>query len=344
VRPRLGFLGVGWIGRNRMLAIAHAGCADVVAVADADGAAATDAIRAVADVSPGGHVADAVTPDVVTPGALLDGSLGLDGVVIATPSALHAEQAMAALGQGSAVFCQKPLGRTASECAAVVDAARRVDRLLGVDLSYRHLDAVARMRQVIDTGGIGEVYAADLVFHNAYGPDKAWFTDPVLSGGGCVIDLGIHLVDLALWLLGRPKVEAVDARLFAAGRPLGPAAAAGSSAVEDHAMARLDLADGGAVSIACSWFLSTGCDAVIGATFHGTEGAVALSNVDGSFYDFRADLHRGTRSEALALPPDDWGGRAATAWARRLGDDPTFDPAVDEVVEVAAVIDRIYDR
>jgi predicted dehydrogenase len=48
------------------------------------------------------------------------------------------------------------------------------------------------------------VFAVDLVFHNAYGPDKPWFYDPELSGGGCVMDLGVHLVDLALWSLDFP--------------------------------------------------------------------------------------------------------------------------------------------
>jgi len=61
-------------------------------------------------------------------------------------------------------------------------------------------------------------YLADLIFHNAYGPDKPWFYDRTLSGGGCVIDLGIHLVDLALWNLDFPKVMNVTSRLFAPGQ------------------------------------------------------------------------------------------------------------------------------
>jgi hypothetical protein len=88
----------------------------------------------------------------------------------------------------------------------------------------------------------GEVYAADLVFHNAYGPDKPWFRDPALSGGGCVIDLGTHLVDLALHLLAGAgpavDVESVTARLFTGGRPLDGR----TDVVEDFATARIDLA------------------------------------------------------------------------------------------------------
>jgi len=330
-RPRLGFLGVGWIGRNRLEAIARAGVADIVAVADAAPEAAIDAAAAV-----GADVADA-------DGVLTDG--GLDGVVIATPSALHAEQATTALRAGRAVFCQKPLGRTAAECAEVVDAARTADLLLGVDLSYRHLAAVAAIRDLLAADAIGDIYAADLVFHNAYGPDKPWFLDPARSGGGCVIDLGIHLVDLAMWLLAGtsgdwPKVEAVTSRLFADGRPLGPT----PDVVEDYATARLDLATGAAVNLSCSWFLHAGREAVIGATLHGTRGSVELRNVSGSFYDFVAVHNTGTQQRTLVEPPDDWGGRAAVSWARRLANGDRFDPAATELVDVAHVLDAIYGR
>ena len=70
----------------------------------------------------------------------------IDAVVIATPSAAHAEQSIAALNAGKAVFCQKPLGRTGPEVAEVVEAAQRADRLLGVDLSYRQTAAMGAIR------------------------------------------------------------------------------------------------------------------------------------------------------------------------------------------------------
>ena len=78
---------------------------------------------------------------------------GVDGVVIATPSAMHAEQSIRALERGAAVFCQKPLGRTAAEVQAVVDAARAADRLLGVDLSYRFTEGMRRIREVVRIRG-----------------------------------------------------------------------------------------------------------------------------------------------------------------------------------------------
>jgi predicted dehydrogenase len=310
-----------------MEAVAASGLATVAAVADP-----SEEMRAAATGSaPGAEVVDSFE-------ALLD--LDLDGVVIATPSALHAAQSILALERGLAVFCQKPLGRTAAEVRRVVDASRAADRLLGVDLSYRFTESLSTVRDLVAGGEIGRVYAADVVFHNAYGPDKSWFYDPRLSGGGCVMDLGIHLVDLALWVLGFPRVESVTSRLYAQGQPLGP----DPDRVEDYAVARLDLEGGATVRVACSWNLPAGREAVISATFYGTEGGAGMHNVDGSFYDFTAERYRGTTSETLASPPDAWGGRAAVDWARRLAAGQGFDPETERLVEVAEVLDRVYGR
>lgn len=323
--PRLGFLGVGWIGRHRMDALV-AGGARVGAVADP----LEEARRAVAEAH-----GDAVVG--ADPALLLDAEL--DGIVIASPSALHAEQAIRALENGIPVFCQKPLGRTAAETQRVVDTARRVDRLLGVDMSYRHTAALRALRDGVRAGELGDVYAAELVFHNAYGPDKGWFHDRERSGGGCVMDLGIHLVDAAIWLLGG-DVEAVDAALYSGGRRLAP----GDDDVEDYGEARLSLSGGRTARLACSWNLNAGRDAVIEIRLHGTRRGGAVLNVDGSFYDFRTEIYDGTRTQVVVDPPDDWGGRAAVEWARRLASDPSYDAAVEELVDVARTIDRIYER
>ena len=326
-RPRLGFLGTGWIGRHRLEAVAASGIAEIAAVADP--------VRSNADA------AGALAPGAVVLGSLeelLDAAL--DAIVIATPSALHAEQSVAALERGLAVFCQKPLGRSAEETARVVEAARDADRLLAADLCYRHVEAARRVRDLVSSGALGDVFAAELVFHNAYGPDKPWFYDPALSGGGCVIDLGIHLVDLALWALGHPAISATSARLFAGGVPLDGRA----DVVEDYAVATLDLAGGAVARLACSWNLPAGRDAVIGAEFFGTRGSAAMRNVDGSFYDFVATHARGTSEETIARPPDAWGGRAVVAWARRLAEHGGYDAEAERLVELAGAIDGVYGR
>jgi predicted dehydrogenase len=322
--PRLGFLGTGWIGRNRMEAMLATGMVEAASICDPSPEGRDEALK----LAPGAQVVDSFDEML---------ALDCDGIVIATPSALHAAQSIAALEAGKAVFCQKPLGRSAVEAQAVIDAARAADRLLGVDLSYRYTAAVKAIAELIAAGQLGTVFAADLTFHNAYGPDKPWFYDPEQSGGGCVIDLGVHLVDLALSLLGFPPVSDVDARLLKDGRPLAP------GEVEDYATAQF-MAGATEVRLACSWRLNAGRDAVIEAAFYGTQGGAALRNVGGSFYDFTAERFDGTTSTSLAGPPDAWGGRAAAAWAAQLAQSRIFDPAAEQFVRSAQVLDRIYGR
>ncbi|WP_375457586.1 Gfo/Idh/MocA family protein [uncultured Enterovirga sp.] len=326
-RPRLGFLGVGWIGRHRMKAMLGTGLVEAAFIADAS----PEAAEAAREVAPKAEI-------VAGFDEMLD--LAPDGIVIATPSAMHAEQSIRALERKVAVFCQKPLGRTATEVRAVVEAARRADRLLAVDLSYRYTTGMNLIRDAVRAGELGRVFAADLVFHNAYGPDKPWFYDPALSGGGCVMDLGIHLVDLALWALDFPRVLDVSSTLLAGGQPL----AARTNVVEDYAVATLELESGAVIRIACSWRLQAGCDAVISADLHGTEGGASFRNVGGSFYDFRAERFRGTARETLTDPPDEWGGRAAADWARRLAEGARFDGSAERLLESALVLDAIYGR
>jgi predicted dehydrogenase len=325
-KPRVGFLGVGWIGRHRMAAMCATDAIEVAAISDPSAEMQAEAAK--------------LAPDAVLCDTLDEMlALGVEGVVIATPSAMHADQSIRALKAGAAVFCQKPLGRTAAEARAVVDAARAADRLLAVDLSYRFTAGMARITELVRSGGLGRVHAIDLVFHNAYGPDKPWFYDRALSGGGCVMDLGVHLVDLALWVMDFPAVRGpVHGALSAGGAPLRP----GANVVEDFAVASFALEDGPVVRLACSWRLHAGREAEIAATFYGTEGAAALRNVSGSFYDLTAERYHGTSSETLTTPPDDWGGRAAADWARRLGAGARFDPAAERLVEVAEILDRIY--
>jgi predicted dehydrogenase len=321
---RLGFLGTGWIGRQRMEAMLATGAVEAVALCDPSPECADEAAK----LAPASR-------RVSTLAEMLE--LDLDGVVIATPSALHAGQSIEALEAGKAVFCQKPLGRNAAEARAVVEAARAADRLLGVDLSYRHTEAMRHIARLVQSGALGDVFAVDLTFHNAYGPDKPWFYDPAQSGGGCVVDLGVHLVDLALWTLGFPDIDDVDARLMSGGAPLVP------GRVEDYAIARFS-AGAAEVRLACSWRLHAGRDAVIEAAFYGTQGGAALRNIGGSFYDFTAERFDGTKATRLVGPPDLWGGRAAAAWAEQLAWTPGFDPQAEQFVRSTEVLDRIYGR
>lgn len=324
--PRLGFIGTGWIGRLRMQALLRAECAEFCQVFDPSESAAREAAQLKPGIAISASIEDLLAAD-------------LDGVVIATPSAMHARQCEQALASGKAVFCQKPLARTAEETARVVKAAHDADRLLGIDFSYRHLSGMQQLKTMIDSGELGDIYAADLVFHNAYGPDKDWFYDVEKAGGGCVMDLGIHLVDLAMWLLNAEDAEDVVSHLFQQGKQITKPC----RVVEDFATADCRLGEA-RVRLTCSWNAHAGRDAVIEVRLYGTRGGAAVVNQQGSFFDFEVSRFDGTSQTVLGSYPDDWGGRALTAWAKSLRQSSAFDPAVVQAIKVAALIDRIYGR
>jgi predicted dehydrogenase len=152
------------------------------------------------------------------------------------------------------------------------------------------------------------------------------------------MDLGVHLVDLALWVLDFPAVERVQSALYAGGRRL----AATPRESEDFATARVDTAAGASIELACSWNVPAGQDAVIGAEFYGTRGGAAFQNVEGSFYDFRAEWLLRQQRKLLAAPPDPWGGRALIEFVEKLQVGPHFRSSTHELSRVAAVLERIY--
>jgi predicted dehydrogenase len=114
--------------------------------------------------------------------------------------------------------------------------------------------------------------------------------------------------------------------------------------VENYATGELKLANGVTARIACSWNLSAGRDAVIDASFFGTSGGAQMRNENGSFFDFSADLFKGRDRERIASPPDEWGGRAAAEWVRKLAAGERFSGSTSGLVQTAQALDRLYGR
>ncbi|HLU89785.1 MAG TPA: Gfo/Idh/MocA family oxidoreductase [Cyclobacteriaceae bacterium] len=323
--PKLGFLGVGWIGKHRMTSLASSDLSDEISIFDPSGPALQEALKAVPSAQVCGDYPSLLRKDV-------------DGVVIASPSALHAKQAMEALEHGKAVFCQKPLGRNLAETKAVVNLAQKNNLLLAVDYSYRYCAGIAAIKELIEKEKLGRIYAVEAVFHNAYGPDKDWFYDQNLSGGGCLIDLGSHLTDLISYLFHPPSIEVCYAQLLSKGKPLRGL----GDRVEDFAEAQLKSSTGISIRLACSWKLSVGKDADIYLKIFGTEGGACFYNVNGSFYDFQTDYYTQNSSQTLISPPDEWGGRAIQQWAKQLAVSNTFNPENFELIKSSALLEEIY--
>jgi predicted dehydrogenase len=327
IKPRIAFAGAGWIGRNRMHAAQESGLADIVMISDPS----AESLEAAGKIAPNAELVPSFDAAVNDP--------TIDAIVIATPSALHMKQSVEAFENGKAVFCQKPLGRNGTEVKTLVEAASKANKLLGADFSYRYTTAFKKIHEVILSGELGKIYAVDLIFHNAYGPGKQWFYEMELSGGGCVLDLGIHLVDLMLYALDFPGIEHISSQLYAKGFSVK-----GKNLVEDYADVLMHIENNITVQLSCSWNLHAGCEAVIEASFFGLDGGVSMQNVNGSFYDFTAFRYRGTTSEILTQPPDPWGGRALINWIKQLSQGDHFNADAFNFIKSAEVLDRIYDK
>jgi predicted dehydrogenase len=137
----------------------------------------------------------------------------VDAAIVATPNALHAPQAVALLGAGKHVLVEKPMATSVAECDEMIEAANASGAFLMVAHCWRFRDEVRAMRQRIASGELGEVvktrgYGA----HARWGP-QGWFVDPALAGGGALVDMGVHAIDTARFLLGDPDPARVCAAI-----------------------------------------------------------------------------------------------------------------------------------
>ncbi|WP_127586815.1 Gfo/Idh/MocA family protein [Paenibacillus koleovorans] len=189
----------------------------------------------------------------------------LDLINICTPNAFHAEIAIAALQAGKHVFCEKPDAMNPSEVRSMSEATKVADKTLMVMRNNRFRSSSSFLKSYIEQGLLGEIYTGRCGWVRSRGiPGKGgWFTTKALSGGGPLIDLGVHFIDLAVWLMGNPQpVSVVGAtyRKFAetdmadsAHSGFGDAQANGVFDVEDLATGFIRFDNGASLQIEFSW-------------------------------------------------------------------------------------------
>ena len=127
----------------------------------------------------------------------------VDALYIGTPNALHAGQSLAAINAGKHVLVEKPMALTSAEALELAQAAERENRVLGVGFHLRHHDVFRELKRRIDAGAIGEPRLVRASWGAVGGgTGSAWKTDRQLAGGGSLMAIGVHLLDLVPWLLG----------------------------------------------------------------------------------------------------------------------------------------------
>ncbi|MGO8790392.1 MAG: Gfo/Idh/MocA family protein [Terriglobia bacterium] len=160
---------------------------------------------------------------------------GANAVYVASPVFLHAPQTLAALGAGKHVLCEKPMAMNCAQARQMVNVARAAGKSLGVAYYRRLYPKVARAKELLKQGAIGQPLLAYITcqdWRSASDPDRGWLLDPALAGGGPLFDVGSHRIDVLNFLFGEP--QRVTAQLSNAVHEL---------AVEDSATVMIEYAN-----------------------------------------------------------------------------------------------------
>ncbi len=273
---RAGVIGLGWAGRQHMAAYDKTNGVELVALAGME----SDQLALLGDQYTVAHrYSD--WHDLVN-------EAELDILSIATPTALHGPIAIAALNAGIHVLSEKPMAENADVGQAMVRAAEDNDRVLEVSFNHRRRGDVQALKSVIDAGVLGTIYYAKAGWLRRQGIPGlgSWFTRSATAGGGPLMDIGVHMLDMALHLLGEPSVRAATAATYAEfgprGRgasPYGPSGKTGVTDaafdVEDLSTAFLRLEGGGTLLLESSWAQWIPHDQCY-VTLYGSEGGASI--------------------------------------------------------------------
>lgn len=211
-----------------------------------------------------------------------------DAITLAMPNRFHHDATLAAALAGIHVICEKPLAMNLVEADRMIEACR----VAGVQLLYAEQLCFApryrKVRELIRSGALGTIIQVQ--HHERHGgPHASWFHDPVLSGGGVLLDMGCHGIELTRWLLDRPGVVSVHARLGIFKHREG--------VVDDHASVTLGFESGAIAVIDSSWAAPGGIDERLEVL--GTKGSVSADLARGQAMLVYSDVGVGYAAEKV---------------------------------------------
>lgn len=222
----------------------------------------------------------------------------IDAVYVLTPNAVHCEITVAALDAGKHVLCEKPMATTAKEAKEMVAARDRNGKMLTVGYQYRHFDVNKTAKAVVDAGYLGDIYYAEAVNMRRRGvPTWGVFTDKEKQGGGALIDIGTHSLDLVLWMMNDYDVDYVVGTAFEKLGKLLPPGEQGQKRffdgaddpwdnetfdVDDFAVGFIKMKSGAVINLKASWAVNideqAGANSAATVLLAGTKGG--LNTID----------------------------------------------------------------
>lgn len=230
-RPKIGIIGLGWIAQVFHIPIlTKFPDAEVVCVCDRDRARA----RFISEKFG--------IPRYYTDYKEMLKKEDLDAVDICTSTDAHKEIAIASLESKRDVFVEKPVARKYNEALAISEAVKRTKKKLMVGMNHRFRPDTMMLRSFIENKELGNVFYVKAGWLKKPSTEASWFQQKDLSGGGVFLDMGIVMLDLALWMTGYPDVLRVNATNYSH-----------TSKVEDSSVVYLNMKNGATISIEVSW-------------------------------------------------------------------------------------------
>ena len=277
----------------------------------------------------------------------------LDACDVVVWNCSHAECTIMALNAGKHVLCEKPMATNAKEAQDMIDAAEKNNKLLMIGFVLRFGDEARIAKDFIDHDYLGDIYYSKATYLRRHGAPGGWFTDKKRSAGGPVIDLGVHVIDLTRYLMGKPKAVSVFAstenklknrpnlKTKVAWSPKG-ASPSDPYDVEDFAVALIKY-DGGQTTLLETSYSING-EEVTKKELYGTKGGMNLNGADLKIYtevnDFLADITPDTKNyiESKDMFAAEMGHFVDCA----LNGTECIAPAKDGL-EVMKILDAIYE-
>lgn len=215
----------------------------------------------------------------------------LDIVSIATPNKLHKPLAISAFEAGCHVLCEKPMAMNAEEAREMIAASEKAGKRLMINFSFRFTEQSWALKKQVETGILGDIYFARSIWHRRRGMPGfgGWFGQKALAGGGPLIDLGVHRLDLALWLMGYPRPSWVMGSTY---NPIASKKAKESGKpfdVEDLAAAMIKFENGATLELEASWAGNRKERERMKTRLYGTKGGLLQENMEEG-YKFEAEI------------------------------------------------------
>lgn len=337
-----GIIGCGGMGREHAGNLATLPGAWLVAISDPDAAAC----RRLAGERDGIECYDSYHD-------LLDRS-DVDAVIITVPNALHRVVTLAALAAGKHVLVEKPLAHCVDDGIEIVRAAERSDRVVMLGFNNRFTASAQALQRAVASGRLGEVYYARARWLRRQGlpPRGSWFARRAASGGGPLIDIGVHMLDLAFHMLGYPAPHAAFGVTYAHFGPRRAQEAPGGSGaeagppdrfdVEDFAAGMVTLANGATVQIETSWASFIGEDADLCLELLGTAGGARWTNADSGGLSIFTTLDGEQVDITPRLPEIDGHREELCAFLAAIRAGAPSPVSVQDGLQILAVIEALY--